>query len=658
MMKITHYALVLLASVLINHLALAQNEVDIIVHSEEKQTFLGLGASIHTTSSGNIPNTEVKKESYDVSFATLKNMVFWSYIENPEIRDEVVKAAQKSGLQRIIVNSTNTDKNGVTERFTGPNHLASKVFGEIEEYIKAGYPVYGTTILNKPNTDESDTFRETPEFVVQSAILLRKKLDSAGYNDVKIGGPNTIEWDPYIDPTQNGAAHGYGFQKGDNMLYLNAFLNDSLGLASLDAFDFQSYGWSINKEIEQLAKEHGKDLWISLAALDGKDNSNWTSITGLGIAANCIANLNHGVSMWNHWVWNQLISLGSGNLNYRMKFLQQIAANIEEGAVFRQCEIDESQPSRDMFWNFYDIENPENNKQPDIVATSAVNPDSTLSIAIVNVSGLHIQHFASVSMPNENKTYKINFEIKDLRNIEKLISIVSLVDESGEVTQYPIEIKNGKVQLTVLPQNMVILKTFKFAPELLVTNIEIEGEDILVNNGTTELSANFLPLDATNPSFTWKIIGETLGAKIDSLTGVVTASGFTAGNGTIIIRAHANDGSGLVSDDFELVISGQGADALNAQVVASSIDVSFYPNPFKSQTTCRFNLKSNADVLFEIYNASGQRVYFTEWRGMKAGVSHKKLAELNIQSGLYYGRITVRNGESKTTTVTKLIVNQ
>ncbi len=89
-----------------------------------------------------------------------------------------------------------------------------------------------------------------------------------------------------------------------------------------------------------------------------------------------------------------------------------------------------------------------------------------------------------------------------------------------------------------------------------VTSITISGPStITTDGGTAQLTADVLPANVTDPSVTWSIQGTTLGATV-SASGLVTASGETTGNGTITVRAMANDGSG-VSDDYDVAISNQ-----------------------------------------------------------------------------------------------------
>jgi len=433
----------------------AQNEVNITVTSEQMQEFIGLAFSIHKAKDYFLPsNPTALNRLYKETFSGMNSITFWSYIENPTLRDQLITIAQSYGLKRIIVNTTGEPQT--------PEEHAINLFSEIKEYMESGYPVYGTTIMNKPNTDESDTKRVDPTFLTTAAKRLRFKLDSAGYDTVKIGGPSTIEWAPYMDPTLGGAAHGYSFVPGDNMNYLEAFLDDTAALNVLDAIDFQSYGWSINNQIQHIADSLGKELWITLAATDGYQNDNGDPILATISAANILANLNHGVSYWSHWVWDQLVNFSTGYPNTRMKYMQQIGRNIRPGAIVHRCLADESQPTVDMFWNYYDFDHPEIYIQPEIVAGAAVNADTTMTIAIVNLSGIHAQHFFSEYHADEAKVYTINLTIEDMAGFSSIPVYPVLCQNDGNISEeLEKEIVNGNIELNLASKNMLVLNTGK-----------------------------------------------------------------------------------------------------------------------------------------------------------------------------------------------------
>jgi len=95
-----------------------------------------------------------------------------------------------------------------------------------------------------------------------------------------------------------------------------------------------------------------------------------------------------------------------------------------------------------------------------------------------------------------------------------------------------------------------------------VTDITVTGEGgattIDINNGTLQMYADVQPAFATNQIVYWTVVDGTGTAAIDQ-NGLLQATGFSCGNGTVWAKASATDGSGI-SDSLEITISNQGDD--------------------------------------------------------------------------------------------------
>jgi len=88
-----------------------------------------------------------------------------------------------------------------------------------------------------------------------------------------------------------------------------------------------------------------------------------------------------------------------------------------------------------------------------------------------------------------------------------------------------------------------------------VSSITISGGTaITADGGNLQLTANVLPADASNKSVSWSIVGENFGATLNN--GLLTASGTNSGNGTVTVKATAQDGSGIFAEQ-NVTISGQ-----------------------------------------------------------------------------------------------------
>jgi len=98
---------------------------------------------------------------------------------------------------------------------------------------------------------------------------------------------------------------------------------------------------------------------------------------------------------------------------------------------------------------------------------------------------------------------------------------------------------------------------------VLVTDITVSGDGgattIDIDNGTLQMVADILPVDATNQTVNWTVVDGTATAYINA-TGLLQATGTVAGNGTVWAKAMAVDGSG-VADSVEITISNQGSTA-------------------------------------------------------------------------------------------------
>jgi uncharacterized protein YjdB len=101
--------------------------------------------------------------------------------------------------------------------------------------------------------------------------------------------------------------------------------------------------------------------------------------------------------------------------------------------------------------------------------------------------------------------------------------------------------------MTVTISNQIVI--------VLVTSINVQGQggvnNINVNGGSLQMVANITPTTATNQTVTWSVAPGSGNATI-SATGLLTA----VSNGTVIVKATANDGSGIF-DTKTIFISNQ-----------------------------------------------------------------------------------------------------
>jgi uncharacterized protein YjdB len=85
----------------------------------------------------------------------------------------------------------------------------------------------------------------------------------------------------------------------------------------------------------------------------------------------------------------------------------------------------------------------------------------------------------------------------------------------------------------------------------LLINISNQMATITTDKGTYQVKAAILPVDATDKSLTW-VISNGMGKATVNSSGLVTA----VANGTVTVKAAANDGSG-VEGTLDIVITNQ-----------------------------------------------------------------------------------------------------
>lgn len=85
-----------------------------------------------------------------------------------------------------------------------------------------------------------------------------------------------------------------------------------------------------------------------------------------------------------------------------------------------------------------------------------------------------------------------------------------------------------------------------------VRNIAVTGaagaSTITVDNATLQMSAAILPDYAEKQTVTWSVIAGTAVGTTISATGIVTPGAGAPANGTVTVRATANDGSGTIGE--------------------------------------------------------------------------------------------------------------
>lgn len=168
----------------------------------------------------------------------------------------------------------------------------------------------------------------------------------------------------------------------------------------------------------------------------------------------------------------------------------------------------------------------------------------------------------------------------------------------------------------------------------LVSSINIQtpvGDFIIdVPGGNLQMQAYVLPGNATDNSVSWEVENET-GSALISSGGILSA----ATDGTVLVKAMANDASGVVGS-VQVTISNQTVSV--AELDAHKLHI--YPNPAQEQLTIdQYNTFEFEQ--FNIYNAQGQLVYVGK---LKSGIETLDLSAL--KTGVYVMVLNKETGES------------
>lgn len=317
-----------------------------------------------------------------------------------------------------------------------------------------------TAFRNKPNTTgSSGACRWTPGQVVHGIKLLRHKLDSLGMPDIKICGPETVEWFPRPAPEH---AAKYDYQAGDDSLYLGELVRDTAAVRSLAAFASQTYGKGITTQMQALVAPFGKEYWVTLCATDpaplttSDDVSYIDSTIGPITAAQVLSDLNHGMTRWFGWAWSGYVDIDdnqSTKCKPRYYFVSAIGAAFDPGARIRRCECTPASPTVDMHFNY--------GLEPRVTAAAAQNPNGSWAIGLVNLTGVHAQHYASYFAPAEARQCTVSISVPELAAMDSLrFAATRCHGVRLAIANDPaVVMRNGGAQVVLGPLDEVVLRS-------------------------------------------------------------------------------------------------------------------------------------------------------------------------------------------------------
>ncbi len=371
--------------------------VSITVHSEPRQTFGGLGASL-----GNWgldyqklqPAERAQMSKLLWGDLHMKTLRLWlnlnEYAPTPTERltanfraryidSGIIADARKNGVVHLLLAPDGAPDFVKTKRDGGGNDFAIRddkladYAGLIAEFIgqiqrETGVLIDVTGFQNEPN----DLDRIAPEQMAPLVKFLRAALDARGLKMVQIIGPESAS--------------------ADGMFYeaLDKLKADPQAWQSLGGIASHSYAMGATpegrKRIEDAQGQLTKSYWMTEASANGAENEGDT-LRAASLASRFLSDMNQGVTHWIHFIGfevpdphdnaTRILAFQSGPLRITtfQKYwtYQQLSAAFDVGATFRSCT---SSLDGDMVWTY--------GKKPHLNASAARNPDGSWSIGLSN----------------------------------------------------------------------------------------------------------------------------------------------------------------------------------------------------------------------------------------------------------------------------------
>ena len=177
-------------------------------------------------------------------------------------------------------------------------------------------------------------------------------------------------------------------------------------------------------------------------------------------------------------------------------------------------------------------------------------------------------------------------------------------DSSGKSQEYPVSVVPAKVSISKL-----------------TISAENNENTISTNGGTLQMKANISPENASNDQLSWNIVDRngnkvTGIASVDS-NGLVTAISNTESDDPIYVVAKATDGSGAISNQYEIKITNQTA-KVNSIIINSSSRYLVIKDGGELQLTATDNNDKEVQVKWTVDDSSKAEISST---GLLKGIS-------------------------------------
>ena len=434
-----------------------EKSVDIVVNSDQRQTFKGFGVAFaaESVNLSNVPET-VKQALYDS--LVYKSKVHFVRLWADPFTDNSTVATLKSQFVSSYVTSgvlANMTSRGVTDfLYSGTSGHPSSVrdyVAKVAEVIKevkdeTGFLVNYTGLANEPNASGW-----TSQELVDGVTYLRSELDKRSLQAVKI--------------VATEASNADGTALNDELMPI---MNNAASLAALGAMATHSYNMAATTTFANLAKKYNLDYWITEAGSVGGEEPVKDDSRAADQIARALNDLNQMVTHWcqflgviyrDNWemdpdiatkvfVYSKAQSAVSTSLKYF--YYKNLFESFLIGTKMRLVN---SPTENEMIYSYGD--------KPALNVAAGINPDGKWVIGIVNNSG-NLNDDPPLAVFGNTQSIRVNITVNELTNVpSKKFKLKSSSRSNPYVSNSTFELVNGRGTLTVNPLELLVLEEIK-----------------------------------------------------------------------------------------------------------------------------------------------------------------------------------------------------
>ncbi len=399
----------------------------------------------------------------------------YKYPDGTTMFDDFVK--QNPRLYFLLAQNNNVDSVSMIAPFCATWAQAAKALGETRRV-----PISWMGVTSEPNLGNGEFRRIHPRLYTSVVRAMRAAMDAQELTGTKL----------YIPEISN--VDEYGQQ------YLDSAHDDAATWACVGGLITKGYNMNADLHyLETVEESHlpyfvaaGANLIEGYAVEKTNDDDNWAA----DMAGRMLSDFNHGVSNWGWYLpaedWSdreashrlafyfegrdavtaagldpaQCMVLGSDEvylmLTLKYYYLKHLANTFDVGSQFRFCQSSPARPYEDMWWTY--------GQKPAITAVASVNPDSTWSIGVANLTGM-----TSDTLPIDDffhmdiyytfypaADYQVALDVEELAKYDSLRFALYRSNKTKHVAfEDSVTMKSGKCTITLASRELVTLRGAK-----------------------------------------------------------------------------------------------------------------------------------------------------------------------------------------------------